>query len=184
MDEPFLAMIILFAGNFAPIGWALCEGQLLAINQNQALFSLLGTNYGGNGTTNFGLPDLNGNIAIGAGTAPSGTPYDLGQMGGENAVTINQYTLPAHTHQLTKKDTDAGSAGKISTPNASCDLGGLSKADGSIGYQSGSNNLPPVTALDSRTISISGGSQAHENRQPFLTVYYGIAIEGIFPQRP
>jgi len=186
MADPFLGEIRLFANTFVPYGWFPCNGQVLPIQQYTALFSLLGINFGGNGTTNFCLPNLNGNAAVGAGMAVTGTEYDVGAMYGANSVTLNINQIPYHTHQLVKKNTTGGGTGaKIPVANANCDLGGLSAADGSVGYKSGDNSgTAPDTTFDPRTITATGGSQAHENRQPFLSVYFAIAWEGIFPSRP
>jgi microcystin-dependent protein len=185
MSDPFVGEIRLFANTFVPNGWFPCNGQVLPISQYTALFSLLGINFGGNGQTNFALPNLNGNAAVGAGMAVTGTEYDVGATFGANTVTLNINEIPHHTHQLVKKNTTGGGAGaKIAVANANCDLGGLSAADGSVGYQSGNNSTAPNTSFDPRTITVNGGSQAHENRQPFLSVYFGIAWEGIYPSRP
>jgi len=184
MSDPFIGEIRLFANTFVPNGWLPCNGQLVPIQYYTPLFALLGINFGGNGQTNFALPNLNGFAAVGAGQAVTGTLYDVGADYGVNSVTLTYNEMPSHTHQLTKKITDGGAAGKVSVPNVNCDLGGLSAADGSVGYQSGNNALAPNTTFDPRTITITGGSQAHENRQPFVTVYFGIAYDGVFPQRP
>jgi microcystin-dependent protein len=186
MADPFLGEIRLFANTFVPNGWFPCNGQVLPISSYTALFSLLGINFGGNGQTNFCLPNLNGFAAIGAGQSVTGTLYDVGETLGANSVTLSINEIPHHTHQLVKKNTTGGGVNaKIPVANPNCDLGGLSAADGSVGYMSGNNSgAAPNTSFDPRTITISGGSQAHENRQPFLSVYFGIAWQGIYPARP
>jgi microcystin-dependent protein len=164
--EPFLGMIILFGGNFAPRGWAFCNGQLLAINQNTALFSLLGTTYGGNGTTTFALPDLRGRVPLHFGQGPGLSSYVEGQVGGVENVTLLANQMPAHTHS------QPATAGDETTnrPNAAVPARGgvyASSPDGS--------NLAATTS--------AGGGQPHTNLQPYLTLNYCIALEGIFPSR-
>jgi microcystin-dependent protein len=164
MAEPFLAEIRLFSFVFAPKGWALCNGQLLPINQNQALFSLLGTTYGGDGRTTFGLPDLRGRIGI-----HEGNGHTLGERGGTDAVTISISQLPTHLHQLNASNVNADSP----IPTADL-LGQFNNA-----YRQPSN----LIALDPSSVSNTGGSQPHENRQPFLALNYSIALQGIFPSQ-
>ncbi|MFO1312327.1 MAG: tail fiber protein [Burkholderiales bacterium] len=162
MAEPFLAEIRLMSFSFAPRGWAFCDGQLLPINQNQALFSLLGTTFGGNGQTNFGLPDLRGRVPIHVGNG-----HTLGERGGEQAHTLSIAEMPDHTHFLN------GSA----TPAESNNPSG--------GYLATANNVygAPfnLTSLAPGSVSNTGGSQAHLNMQPFLTLNFSIALQGIFP---
>ena len=164
--EPFLSEIRLMSFVFAPKGWALCNGQLLPINQNQALFSLLGTTYGGDGRTNFALPDLRARAAVheGAGTR-------LGERGGEAAHTVTLAELPAHAHALV--GTTAFATSGLVGPAL-----GLAASTGSAAY------APPCVTGDhgrQRAVQLAGGSQAHENRQPFLTLSFCIALQGIFP---
>ncbi|GAA3653789.1 tail fiber protein [Nocardioides ginsengisoli] len=165
MSEPFLSEIRLMSFNFPPKGWALCNGQLLPINQNQALFSLLGTTYGGNGQTNFALPDLRGRVPI-----HFGNGYTLGQTGGAESVTINASTMPAHTHQV--KVSTAATGGTVAPANNY--LGGANNAYRSSGA---------TTTLLPETVGPVGGSQPHENRQPYLTISFCIALQGIFPSQ-
>lgn len=166
MAEPFLSEIRLFSFNFAPRGWALCNGQLLAINQNQALFSLLGTSFGGNGSVNFGLPDLRGRVPIHVGSG-----YTLGERGGEQAHTLSIAELPTHAHVAMANTGNAATAdptsGFFAVP---------SSALGSV-YGPASN----LVAMNPIMISNTGGSQAHLNMQPFLTMSFCIAVQGIFP---
>lgn len=166
MSEPFLAEIRIFSFNFAPKGWALCNGQLLPINQNQALFALLGTTYGGNGQTNFALPDLRGRAPF-----HTGNGLIQGQRGGEEAHTLSQAELPAHTHALRASSQPAN----LAAPNQ----GAWAATSGGTGFSNGA----PNTQMQARLVSSAGGSQPHENRQPFLTLSFAIALQGIFPSR-
>ena len=167
--EPFLGQLALFPFGFAPKGWALCNGQLLPINQNQALFSLLGTSYGGNGQTTFALPNLQGRVPLGINKV--GNSNNIGQSGGESAHTLISTELPAHSHLLSASNDQATS----STPN-----GNLFAATTSPSY--GDTNSGTV-ALDPSIIPSVGGSQPHENRQPYTVLSYCIALQGIFPSR-
>ncbi|MGZ4280852.1 MAG: phage tail protein [Gaiellaceae bacterium] len=166
MAEPFLGMIIIFGGNFAPKGWAFCNGQLLPINQNTALFSLLGTTYGGNGTTTFALPDLRGRVPLHFGQGPGLSNYVEGQVGGVENVTLLTSQMPAHTH------VQPATAGDETTnrPNEAIPARGgvyASTPDGS--------NLAATSS--------AGGGQPHVNLQPYLALNYIIALQGIFPSR-
>jgi microcystin-dependent protein len=164
MAEPFLGEIRLFSFGFAPKGWALCNGQLLPINQNQALFSLLGNNYGGDGRVNFALPNLQGRVPIHVGGG-----HPLAQQGGEQAHTVTSSELPMHTHFAMASPT-AG------TQNVPANNMVLSQRAAEI-YRPPSN----LTTLVAGTIGNSGGSQAHQNMQPYLVVNFSIALQGIFP---
>ena len=167
MSTPFLGEIRIFPYNFAPRGWALCNGQILSIAQNTALFSLLGTTYGGNGQTTFALPDLRGRVPNSSGQGPGLSSYSLGQVGGTEAVTLTQQELPSHNHAVNSTNADATS----SRP------GGNFPAAGG-GYNSApSNNMAPAM------IANAGGNQPHNNVQPYLTLNYCIALEGIYPSR-
>lgn len=166
MAEPFLGEIRLFAGNFAPKGWAFCDGQLLPISQNTALFSILGTTYGGNGQTTFALPDLRGREPIHAGQGPGLQSYTLGESAGEEAVTLNVNQLPAHTHAQPATNADEGT----NKPGSAVPAKGGVYAGSSDG-----TTMSPTT--------VSGGSQPHDNRSPYLTVSFIIALQGIFPSR-
>lgn len=162
MAEPFLSEIRLMSFVFAPKGWALCNGQLLPINQNQALFSLLGTTFGGDGRVNFALPDLRGRVPIHVGGS-----HTVGERGGEQAHTLTVSELPTHTHQLRGSGADADAV--VPTDNV---VGRSSQLYG-----------PPVqlTSLDVSSTTAVGGSQAHLNMQPFLTLSFCISLQGIFP---
>ncbi len=164
MAEPFLAEIRLMSFNFAPKGWALCDGQFLPINQNQALFSLLGTTYGGNGQTTFALPDLRGRVPMGW---DGGHRHHLGDFGGAAAHTLSVGELPTHTHAL---NASAGDATAASPANAR-----LAAVDN--GFREGGE----LTTLHPGSVTAVGGSQAHPNMQPYLALNYCIALQGIFP---
>jgi len=172
MSEPFLAEVRIFAGNFAPRGWAFCEGQLIAISQNTALFSLLGTTYGGNGQTTFGLPNLQGRAPMHPGQGPGLTDRWLGEQGGTASETLTQTELPFHTHAMKYNKTVAGDsnspAGKLFAKSV-------------VPIASVFSSSPPDTAIGSSTVA--GNSQLHNNMQPYLGVSYIIAMQGIFPPR-
>jgi microcystin-dependent protein len=163
MAEPFLSEIRIMTFDFAPKGWALCNGQLLPINQNQALFALLGTTFGGNGQTNFALPDLRGRVPIHVGSG-----HTLGGRGGEQAHTVSIAELPTHTHVL----------------NATSNDGSVGTATGNVFARAQSNaygNAASLVAMSPEVVSTAGGSQAHLNMQPFLTLSFCIALQGVFP---
>lgn len=164
MAEPFLSEIRIFSFGFAPAGWALCNGQLLPINQNQALFSLLGTTYGGDGRVNFALPNLRGQVPI-----HMGNGHTLGERAGTETVTVNIQQLPTHIHQLNAADTNADSP----IP-ASNQLGQFNN-----GYRQPSNLIP----VEPSSVTSVGSSQAHENRQPYIVLNFCIALQGIFPSQ-
>jgi microcystin-dependent protein len=164
---PFLSEIKIFSFNFAPRGWAFCNGQLLAINQNQALFSLLGTTYGGNGTTNFALPNLQGRVPLHVGSG-----FSLGQVGGAETHTLLRAEMASHTHVL------EGSSASASTTSPVSNV--LATAAGAAPYgPSGGGNV----GLNPGALRTVGGGQPHENRQPYLTLNVCIALQGIFPSR-
>ena len=169
--DPYLGEIRIFGGNFAPLGWAFCAGQLLPIAQYDALFSLLGTTYGGDGQTTFGLPDLRGRAPIHAGQGPGLTNRTPGEMGGSEATTLTQAQLPAHTH-VPLASPDAG------TSTGPTDGVWAASSTGDKQYAAA-----PDTAMNPATISATGGNQPHENRQPFLAANFIIALEGIYPPR-
>jgi microcystin-dependent protein len=166
MAEPFLSEIRIMSFNFPPKGWALCNGQFLPINQNQALFSLLGTTYGGNGQTTFALPDLRGRVPI-----HMGDGFTLGQAGGETAHTLSMSEMVAHTHFV---NVSSASTGGTAAPSGNF-LGSANNMYHAVGAK--------LTTLNPGTISQVGGSQPHNNTQPYLTVSFCIALQGIFPSR-
>jgi microcystin-dependent protein len=165
MAEPFLSEIRIMSFGFPPKGWALCDGQLLPINQNQALFSLLGTTFGGDGRVNFALPDLRSRVPI-----HNGSAHILGERGGEQAHTLSISELPMHTHVATASST----SGNSPTPEGTLLASSVNQT-----------YVPPanLTALSSASISNIGGSQAHLNMQPFLVLSFCIALQGIFPSQ-
>ena len=166
MAEPFLSEIRIMSFNFPPKGWALCNGQLLPINQNQGLFSLLGTTYGGDGRVNFALPDLRGRAQI-----HMGNGHTLGEKGGAEAVTITQQTMPQHIH-FQQGSTNVGT---LAPP-----VGAVLSKLGSTIY---SQNVSNLAVYDPSTVSSVGGNQAHTNMQPFLVLSFCIALQGIFPSQ-
>ncbi|NML07436.1 tail fiber protein [Sphingomonas sp. G-3-2-10] len=184
MSEPFIAEIRAFGFNFAPRGWMMCNGQLLAIAQNTALFSLLGTTYGGNGQTNFALPDLRGRsmISAGGGQGPGLSPYSLGEQIGTETVTLISTEMPAHNHTANAAIDTTGNANMVTVPTAGVQLTRYAPASG-IGA---AWNTPPITnpvLLNPQMVQPAGGGQPHSNQQPYLTLIYCIAVEGIFPAR-
>lgn len=174
MGTPFLAEIRMFGGNFGPKGWALCQGQVLAIAQNQALFSLLGATYGGNGQTTFALPDFRGRTPVGQGTGPGLPQMPLGQMSGNETVTITIDQYPAHTHMVTATSDVSNSVQP--TGNVFAAQAGLS---GQI-YGAPTN----LVQMDPQVLTqYAGGNQPHPNMQPYLAVNFIIALQGIYPSR-
>ncbi|MCF3111455.1 tail fiber protein [Niabella sp. CC-SYL272] len=171
--DPFLSMIVLFGCNFAPRGWAFCQGQLLSIAQNTALFSLLGTTYGGNGQTTFALPDLRGRVPIGFGQGPGLSSYALGQQGGAETVTLLLSQMPAHTHAFMA----TAEAGDTSDPT-----GAFPANTGTLDKEYKQSPVNKV-AMNAAAVETKGGSQPHTNIQPYLALNYCIALEGIFPSR-
>jgi len=166
--EPFIGSILIFGGNFAPRGWALCDGQLLSIPQNTALFSIIGTTYGGDGVSTFGLPDLRGRAPIHMGTGPGLTHRSLGSRGGEQSVTLTTAQMPAHNHPVNAADTPAD----FRQPTNA-----LLTQDGN--YTQGAADVVMNPAM----IANTGGGQPHDNMQPFVTVNFIIALTGLFPSR-
>lgn len=172
MSEPFVGEIRMFAGNFAPRGWAFCDGQLLAVSQNDALFSLLGTIYGGDGRTTFGLPDLRGRLPIHAGSGPGLSPRRLGAKEGSEKETLTVNQMPSHGHGPIRATGDAatqrGPGGQILARTASQDIYRDDEVD---------------TSLSSSMVTQVGGSRSHTNLMPFLCVNFIIALVGIYPSR-
>ena len=169
MADPFVAEIRIFPFNFAPKGWAWCDGQLLPLSQNTALFSLLGTTYGGNGKSNFALPDLQGRAPMHPGQGPGLSLHDLGETGGSETVTLLESEIPAHSHNLVAMEDD----GSFFTPV------GMYLAAGNSMYI----NQNPNTTMAPEALAPAGGDQPHNNMMPYLTFYFCIALQGVFPPR-
>jgi len=177
MSDQFVAEIRMFAGSFAPTGWALCNGQLMPISQNTALFSLLGTTYGGDGRSTFGLPDLQGRSPLHHGEGPALQPVALGEVLGSQTVTLIESELPAHGHPVASPPD--GTRGTTGNPS------GAAWATSRIGrateelYGSG----PGALTMSPAALSVTGGSQPHDNMPPYLVLNFIIALQGIFPPR-
>jgi microcystin-dependent protein len=172
MADPFVAEIRIFPFNFAPKGWAWCDGQLLPLSQNTALFSLLGTTYGGNGKTNFALPDLQGRAPMHPGQGPGLSLHDLGETGGSETVTLLESEIPSHPHTLRANTIDLGDT---NVPNANASF---AQSSGGTLYQPATN-----AQLAPEALTPAGGDQPHNNLQPYLTFYFNIALQGVFPPR-
>jgi microcystin-dependent protein len=177
MADPFVAEIRIFPFNFAPKGWAFCDGQLLPISQNTALFSLLGTTYGGDGKSTFALPDLQGSSPMHPGQGQGLSLYDLGQTGGSEFVTLLQTEMPVHQHNVGMANTTTGNS---LTPVGSTWATTPSGRGLLFVYHSG----PPTAKMLADTILPAGGSLPHNNMQPYLTLNFCIALQGVFPARP
>lgn len=175
--EPIVGQIILFGGNFAPRGWAFCDGQTLDIAENQALFAILGTTYGGDGRTTFCLPDMRGRVPMHAGDGPNLTPRDIGQKLGAETVALTATQLPEHRHEILVSDVAADTD---EPSNASL---GAAKTYVNASEGTHRQKSEPKTALNSKTIGLTGGSAPHENMQPTLCMNYIIAVQGAFPAR-
>lgn len=180
MGTPYLGEMRLFAGNFAPAGWAFCNGQSLSISQNDALFALLGTIYGGNGQTTFNLPDLRGRVPLNQGTGPGLSTYTIGQAAGVEQVTLLTTQMPAHSHVLNATT----ATGTVTSPGPSVMLATPVEA----GVSTSLYVVPGTSALVQapmapQSITPVGGNQPHENMMPFQAINYIIALEGIFPSR-
>lgn len=174
MSEPFIAEIRIFAGNFAPRGWAFCNGQLLPIAQNTALFSLIGTTYGGDGRTTTALPNLQGRAPMHPGRGPGLTDRRLGERGGVETITLSAAQMPSHSHTVR---CDPGTADQRS-PGGAVPAGELS--DVTAIYVNDSN---PAATMAPQSVLNTGGSQAHNNMQPYLTISFIIALVGLYPSR-
>ena len=172
--EPFVGQIIAVGFNFAPVGWLLCNGQTVAISEYNVLFNLIGTTYGGNGTTTFALPNLCGRSPLSVGTGAGLPTAIIGQAGGTESVTLTPVQIASHAHGLQA----SSSTGAVATPTTSTVLAAQSNADFSI-YGTVAGNI----TLSPGTIQLSGGSQPHENRQPYLVVNYIIAAFGVYPSQ-
>lgn len=178
MADPFVAEIRIFPFNFAPKGWAWCDGQLLPLSQNTALFSLLGTTYGGNGKSNFALPDLQGRAPMHPGQGPGLSLHDLGETGGSETVTLLESEIPSHSHTISVGATP----GNVKIPGPSVSL---SRSSGGSAYLAppASNPIANPVSMAVETLAPAGGDQPHNNLMPFLTFYFCIALQGVFPPR-
>lgn len=174
MADPFVAEIRIFPFNFAPKGWAFCNGQLLPISQNTALFSLLGTTYGGDGKSNFALPNLQGQAPMHPGQGPGLSLYVLGQTGGSATVTLLQTNLPSHSHAMSA----VNQPGEDASPANEA----LARSVGASLYQTTTD--ANVVQYAPSAVSATGGSQPHNNLMPYLTLNFNIALQGVFPARP
>lgn len=174
MSSPFVAEIRMWGCNFPPVGWAFCDGQLLPISQNTALFSLIGTYYGGDGRSTFALPNLQGAAPMFWGQSTTGSVYNLGETGGTTAVTLLESEVPAHSHSLQAEPRPAN----LPDPNPNNSLG---RAQPVIYKTSAAN--PPLQQLSPQAINPAGGSQPHNNLMPYLTLNFCIALQGIYPSR-
>ena len=171
MSSPYVGEIRMFGGNFAPAGWAFCSGQLMPISENETLFQLIGTTYGGDGQSTFALPDLQGRIPLHMGTASSGTTYQIGEKAGVETVTLTTQQIPGHNHAFLAS-TDTGQTG--------APAGQVVASSTQVKLYS---QFPPTNPMNVQTLSVVGGSQPHENMMPFLVVSYIISLFGIFPSQ-
>ena len=170
--DPFVAEIRMFPFNFPPKGWAWCDGQLLPLSQNTALFSLLGTTYGGNGKSNFALPDLQGRAPMHPGQGPGLSLHDLGETGGSETVSLLESEIPSHVHALNTIN-EIGEDRLLNNTEA------MARSTGGLLYAAPAG----ITQLSPNALTPAGGDQPHNNMQPYLTVYFCIALQGVFPPR-
>jgi microcystin-dependent protein len=173
MSDPFVGEIRMFGGSFAPAGWAMCQGQLMSISENDTLFNLIGTTYGGDGQETFALPDLQGRVPVHMGTGPSGVSFQIGEKAGSESVTITTNQMPVHTHAVLGSAANGGTTSPINGVPATA-------AEVTV-FAYGIDNPPDV--LSPQSISVVGGSQPHENLQPYLTITFIISLFGIFPHQ-
>jgi microcystin-dependent protein len=172
--DPFVAEIRIFPFNFAPVGWAFCNGQLLPISQNTALFSLLGTTYGGDGKSNFALPNLQGNAPMHPGQGPGLSLHDLGETGGSDTVSLLNSEIPSHSHTLQAQTSPASL--EVGAPDRS-----LARSAG--GYAFKQSPYTNLVAMSAQALAPAGGDQPHNNMQPYLTFNFCIALQGVYPPR-
>jgi len=171
--DPFVAEIRIFAFNFAPKGWAFCDGQILPLSQNTALFSLLGTTYGGDGKSNFALPDMQGNAPMHPGQGPGLSLHDLGETGGSDTVSLLESEIPSHSHGVSVSAGDGTDQSPVGEKLAT-GVGGISQY---------APNSGALTQLSDNALAPAGGDQPHNNLQPYLTLNFCIALQGVFPPR-
>ena len=170
--DPFVAEIRIFPFNFAPKGWAFCDGQILPLSQNTALFSLLGTTYGGDGKSNFALPNMQGNAPMHPGQGPGLSLHDLGETGGSETVSLLESEMPSHSHALMASST----TGTKSIPAGNS----LARTSGATPYVAPPS---PLVLMAAESLAPAGGDQPHNNMQPYLTFYFNIALQGVYPPR-
>ena len=175
--DPFVAEIRIFPFNFAPKGWAVCAGQILPLSQNTALFSLLGTTYGGDGKSNFALPDMQGNAPMHPGQGPGLSLHDLGETGGSETVSLLESEIPSHSHSLQLLNSDFG------TLNGPDPLRSLARSGNAQAYKPTTPSVPPLVQMAPQSLAPAGGDQPHNNLQPSLTLRFCIALQGVFPPR-
>ncbi|HEY4415389.1 MAG TPA: tail fiber protein [Verrucomicrobiae bacterium] len=173
MSDPYVGEIRMFAGNFAPVGWALCNGQLMSVSQNQVLFAIIGTIYGGDGINTFGLPNLQGRVPIHWGNSSTGSYYSIGQTGGSENVTLLPNQLPPHSHPVNV----VNGGGTQASPSGN--LLAIESTGTSLDYSNATANA----TMNSAMIGINNGSQPHPNLQPFQCITFIISLQGIFPSR-
>jgi len=173
--DPFVAEIRIFPFNFAPKGWAFCDGQILPLSQNTALFSLLGTTYGGDGKSNFALPDMQGNAPMHPGQGPGLSLHDLGETGGSDTVTLLESEIPSHSHNLMCLPAPANRT----APGGNS----MARVQGLTGPYVAASPAPALTNMSDSAIAPSGGDQPHNNMQPYLTLNFCIALQGVYPPR-
>jgi microcystin-dependent protein len=172
--DPFVAEIRIFPFNFAPKGWAWCDGQILPLSQNTALFSLLGTTYGGDGKSNFALPDLEGRAPMHPGQGPGLSLHDLGETGGSETVSLLESEIPGHSHTMM----GYSAPGNRTIPSGNA----ISRTTGSTPFVPGSP-APPQVNMSDNAVTPAGGDQPHNNMQPYLTLFFCIALQGVYPPR-
>ena len=173
MADPFVAEIRIFPFNFPPKGWAFCNGQLMPLSQNTALFSLLGTTYGGDGKSNFALPDLQGSAPMHPGQGPGLSLHDLGETGGSEFVTLLQSEIPAHSHSL---------VAQVPPADTNLPTGAVfGRTAGAAPYKAPAG--APLVSMSPQALTPAGGDAPHNNMQPYLTFYFNIALQGVFPPR-
>jgi microcystin-dependent protein len=178
MSEPFIGHVMIFGGNFAPVGWAFCQGQLLEISQHNALSNLIGKTYGGDGSTNFALPDLRGRVPVHMGQGPGLSNYQIGEAAGMERVTLTTQQLPPHPHDARVR---SGVAGNTNAPTSNSVLADAFQSGATPAYVYGTNNNLNQVSLATRSIQASGGNQSHENRQAYITLNFIIALVGALP---
>jgi microcystin-dependent protein len=173
--DPFVAEIRIFPFNFAPKGWAFCDGQILPLSQNTALFSLLGTTYGGDGKSNFALPDMQGNVPMHPGQGPGLSLHDLGETGGSETVTLLESEIPAHSHTMMSLP----APGNRTAPGGNS----MARVSGTIGPYLAASPAPVLVSMSDNAVTPAGGDQPHNNMQPYLTLNFCIALQGVYPPR-